>query len=212
MIPVLSSCQALCTLWQMCRLLQWDDSAQVLAACASFACNVHDVARPALLAFAIHTIQVQLLKIYVARELGRDVGWVEEQLNVLRAVLPDMVGQVHRMKASLLLGLVRDTQVNIDLLCACTKAQLQRFAGGKAFCMSTAASKHPPSSAMHVPACNGMNGFLQDIADKMVGLKALLPGVDASRLVHRCPSLVLFHDTAKLEANLQQLRCGLLHQ
>ena len=56
-------------------------------------------------------VQVQLLKIYVARELARDVGWVEEQLRVLRAVLPSLVGQVHRMKASLLLGLVRDTQV-----------------------------------------------------------------------------------------------------
>ena len=40
----------------------------------------------------------------------------------------------------------------------------------------------------------------------MVMLKALLPGVDASHLVQRCPSLVLFHDTGRLEANLQNLR------
>lgn len=54
---------------------------------------------------------MQLLKIYAARELGRDVAWVEGQLGVLRAVLPDLVGHLHAMKASLLLGLVADTQV-----------------------------------------------------------------------------------------------------
>jgi hypothetical protein len=49
-------------------------------------------------------------------------------------------------------------------------------------------------------------GALQVIADKMVRLKALLPGVDASRLVLRCPALVLFHEAAALEANLEKLR------
>lgn len=55
--------------------------------------------------------QVQLLKIYVARELQQDVPWVEEQLDVLRSILPDLVGQIHKMKATLLLGLVSNRQV-----------------------------------------------------------------------------------------------------
>lgn len=55
--------------------------------------------------------QVQLLKIYVARELQQDVPWVEEQLDVLRSILPDLVGQLHKMKATLLLGLVSNRQV-----------------------------------------------------------------------------------------------------
>ncbi|BDA50236.1 hypothetical protein COCOBI_15-3650 [Coccomyxa sp. Obi] len=54
--------------------------------------------------------QTQLLKIYAARELGKDVPWVEEQLTFLSDTLPDLVNKLSRMKAGLLLALVKDTQ------------------------------------------------------------------------------------------------------
>ncbi len=66
---------------------------------------------------------------------------------------------------------------------------------------------HAKAGATGVPCDTCLRvGALQVIADKMVRLKALLPGVDASRLVLRCPALVLFHEAAALEANLEKLR------
>lgn len=47
---------------------------------------------------------------------------------------------------------------------------------------------------------------LQEIADKMVQLKALLPSLNVSRLVFRCPSLVMFHEVSRLEQNICKLR------
>ncbi len=41
----------------------------------------------------------------------QDVQWVEEQLNVLGTLLPDLIAKLPYMKASLLLALVKDTQV-----------------------------------------------------------------------------------------------------
>ncbi|CAL8465256.1 g4791 [Coccomyxa elongata] len=54
--------------------------------------------------------QTQLLKIYAARELRKDVPWVDEQLAFLSDTLPDLVNKLSRMKAGLLLELVEDTQ------------------------------------------------------------------------------------------------------
>ncbi len=41
----------------------------------------------------------------------QDVPWVEEQLMFLSDTLPDLVNKLNRMKAGLLLALVKDTQV-----------------------------------------------------------------------------------------------------
>ncbi|KAK9842509.1 hypothetical protein WJX81_003300 [Elliptochloris bilobata] len=50
-----------------------------------------------------------MLKIYVARELDTDPGWVEEQLALLREMLPELLDRLELLKASLVLSLVSDT-------------------------------------------------------------------------------------------------------
>ena len=42
---------------------------------------------------------------------GQDVRWVEEQLGLLGTLLPDLIAKLPKMKAALLLALVKDTQV-----------------------------------------------------------------------------------------------------
>lgn len=49
--------------------------------------------------------------------LLQDVQWVEEQLNVLGTLLPDLIAKLPQMKASLLLALVKDTQVQPCHMC-----------------------------------------------------------------------------------------------
>ena len=41
----------------------------------------------------------------------QDVRWVEEQLGMLGTLLPDLIAKLPKMKAALLLALVKDTQV-----------------------------------------------------------------------------------------------------
>lgn len=41
----------------------------------------------------------------------QDVRWVEEQLGLLGTLLPDLIAKLPKMKAALLLALVKNTQV-----------------------------------------------------------------------------------------------------
>ncbi len=41
----------------------------------------------------------------------QDVRWVEEQLSMLGTLLPDLIMKLPKMKAGLLLALVKDTEV-----------------------------------------------------------------------------------------------------
>ena len=45
----------------------------------------------------------------------QDVRWVEEQLTMLGTLLPDLIMKLPKMKAGLLLALVRDTEVLCSL-------------------------------------------------------------------------------------------------
>ena len=45
------------------------------------------------------------------REYMQDVRWVEEQLSMLGTLLPDLIMKLPKMKADLLLALVKDTEV-----------------------------------------------------------------------------------------------------
>ena len=49
--------------------------------------------------------------------LLQDMQWVEQQLNVLGALLPDLIAKLPQMKASLFLALVKDTQVQPCHMC-----------------------------------------------------------------------------------------------
>ena len=53
----------------------------------------------------------------------QDVPWVEEQLTFLSDTVPDLVNKLSRMKAGLLLALVRDTQVCILLFQTASRMQ-----------------------------------------------------------------------------------------
>ena len=52
----------------------------------------------------------------------QDVRWVEEQLGLLGTLLPDLIAKLPRMKAALLLALVKDTQVESP---ACMQGNVQ---------------------------------------------------------------------------------------
>jgi hypothetical protein len=53
----------------------------------------------------------------IAFGLLQDVQWVEEQVKVLGTLLPDLIAKLPQMKASLLLALVKDTQVQPCHIC-----------------------------------------------------------------------------------------------
>jgi hypothetical protein len=52
----------------------------------------------------------QLIKIYVAEQLGTDLDYVNARMQELAAVCPDMVNKLDKLKASFVLALVRDTE------------------------------------------------------------------------------------------------------
>lgn len=54
----------------------------------------------------------------------------------------------------------------------------------------------------------GEVAYPQAVAGKMAQLKALLPEMDISRLVARCPYLVLFADMDIISTSIAELRSG----
>ncbi len=59
--------------------------------------------------------------------LPQDPEWVEEQLALLREMLPELLGKLERLKAALVLSLVSDTAVRLPqlvaLLTACARSK-----------------------------------------------------------------------------------------
>jgi len=51
----------------------------------------------------------QLMRIFVAKELDKDIDYVNMKLEELAALLPEVVGKLENLKADLVLSLVRDT-------------------------------------------------------------------------------------------------------
>lgn len=142
------------------------------------------------------TASISLMPIYALQ----DVPWVEEQLRFLSDTLPDLVNKLSRMKAGLLLALVKDTQVFTPFSIQragcnpCPKAWKSGYKSSIATCRC----------ALGVHA--SLYDMLQAVADKMVRLKALLPSIDISLLVAGCPSLLVTHDIQTLEKHLTRLR------
>jgi hypothetical protein len=52
----------------------------------------------------------QLIKIYVAEQLGTDLIYVNTKMQELAAVCPDLVTKLDKLKANLVLALVKDTE------------------------------------------------------------------------------------------------------
>jgi hypothetical protein len=64
----------------------------------------------------------QLLKLYVAEQLDTDLDYFNVKMQQLAAVCPDMVNKLDKMKASLILALVRDTEKVTERMIALTNA------------------------------------------------------------------------------------------
>ncbi len=64
----------------------------------------------------------QLIKIYVAEQLGTDLDYVNARMQELAAVCPDMVNKLDKLKANLVLTLVRDTEKVAQRMIALTNA------------------------------------------------------------------------------------------
>lgn len=64
----------------------------------------------------------QLIKMYVAEQLDTDLDYVNVKMEELAAVCPDMVNKLDKMKADLVLALVKDTGKVAERMIALTNA------------------------------------------------------------------------------------------
>ncbi len=158
---------------------------------------------------------------------------MEEQLALLRDMLPELLGKLERLKASLVLQLVADTAVRPPVRCprdlavrcsasslpgssvqAAAEAALWRPAlGCGAVCRScTLSVRLYGAQALVRPACQPTHArptpyacHTQGVAAKLVRLKSLLPSTDVPALVARHVS-VLERSHAAMSVSLEQLR------
>lgn len=99
--------------------------------------------------------QRQLLKLHVAAKLDKEVSWVEDKLQELASIIPDLEGKMDRMKADIVMQLVSDTQA---------------------------------------------------VAQRVLDVHALLPNVNASKLLAQYPHLIFKLELGKLSQQLHLLR------
>ena len=64
----------------------------------------------------------QLIKIYCAEQLNTDVDFINARLSELEAVLPDMVQKLDRLKADIVLSLVKNVEAVAKRLLALAEA------------------------------------------------------------------------------------------
>ena len=146
---------------------------------------------------------------------------------MLGTLLPDLIVKLPKMKAGLLLALVKDTEVPHS-----SPANLRKSQDTSTAYFSLALFAE---DALPVFAATGVNvttasqtdfgrgnqlayalaiwrlfkaetWHVQGIAEKMLRLKAVLPRADVSQLVAGCPALLLSYDVSALEGNLGKLR------
>ena len=55
--------------------------------------------------------QIRLLKLHVCHKLGQRMTWVENRLEQLMGLLPDLMQRTEHMKADMLVNLVEDCEV-----------------------------------------------------------------------------------------------------
>lgn len=133
----------------------------------------------------------QLLRIHVAEQLGTDIEHVNRRLGELAAVCPDLVTKFDRLKASLVLSMVRNVEAVAERMIALSAA----LPGVNVSAMVSAdlnLLNAPPPEAL---------------AAQFETLRRELPGVAVERLVEEEPRL-LGADIGAVKAELRRLMPG----
>ncbi|KAK9831855.1 hypothetical protein WJX81_002077 [Elliptochloris bilobata] len=132
-------------------------------------------------------LKLRLIKRVAAEELGCREEDMEERLQSLQALLPDMVGRLPSMKPKLIAQLASNPQRLANAL-----VQLKRMFPGA----------NPALLVARRPAL-ALQGDLADVDAAGQQLRDLLPGVDVDRLVEAHPSAL---DVASFRAALDEAR------
>lgn len=130
--------------------------------------------------------QRQLLKMHVADKLGQEVSWVENKLQEVVEIIPDLAGKVDTMKADIVMQLVSDTQ-----------AVTQRVMDVRQLLPHVNVSKllsHYPHLIFQLEPGK--------VSQQLHLLRAELPGRDINDLLQREPLIL----TANIRFALQELK------
>ncbi|KAL4549544.1 hypothetical protein Ndes2526B_g04552 [Nannochloris sp. 'desiccata'] len=133
----------------------------------------------------------QLIKIYVAEKLDTDLDYVNLKMKELAAVCPDMVNKLDKLKANLVLALVRDTEKVAERMIALT-------------------SVLPGSNVSKMVSSNIWllrQPSPEILANKLENLRKKLPNVNLERLIEAEPRLLLA-DIDEVLSELQRLLPG----
>lgn len=140
--------------------------------------------------------QIALIKIWLANKMEITVPEVEERLNELANLLPDLVGKMERARADVLYELIKDQAATAERLLA-LRELLPRCN------VSALVAGHPRLMlGMTVP----------EVRQKVQELRAQLPGVDVDALISQEPMLLradlprLMSELARLMPNADPVR------
>ncbi|DBB04678.1 hypothetical protein WJX77_011941 [Trebouxia sp. C0004] len=161
--------------------------------------------------------QRQLLKMHVADKLGQEVSWVEDKLQEIVQIIPDLAGKVDTMKADIVMQLVSDTQavtqrvmdlrellpdVNVSKLLSYYPQLISQLEPGKV------------SQQLHLLRAElpgrDINDLLQreplmltaNVRFALQELKRLTPAKDSADFLFKNPGLVLSMDEQMMESTI----------